>query len=207
MRFGCRFAAPAALSCLLVASPVLAHDGDDDGDALPCPVQYYNNVPMDEEFGAGTQAITECLKVRDDAKIVISVAKAHPANKNGVTQLDKANFLSNIDLMTANYEHVHGMRIGDDVKIASVHSSSGALLLTKRHKAWGLNADGTPKANPFIHLVEKGLADGYEFYICQMASRALGIKKDNVIDGVKFVPGGHIAVADFQLRGYALIEP
>ena len=28
----------------------------------------------------------------------------------------------------------------------------------------------------------------------------------NKIPGVKFVPGGHIAVADFQMDGYALID-
>jgi hypothetical protein len=29
----------------------------------------------------------------------------------------------------------------------------------------------------------------------------------NKIEGVRFVPGGRIAVADFQMQGYALIEP
>ncbi|MFO8024678.1 DsrE family protein [Thiohalophilus sp.] len=45
-----------------------------------------------------------------------------------------------------------------------------------------------------------------KFYLCQMASQMPGIKKANKIDGVTFVPGGHIAVADFQMDGYALID-
>lgn len=176
------------------------------------------NLTMDEEFGAGTQAITHCLSHRKKAKVVVAINGAHPTNKNGVTETDKARFLSNIEYMRENYEDVHGMKIGEDVKVIAVASNSGALLMTTHHPAWMRDAaEGDPAcpmkpvagktcSNPFRPLVERAQQIGVKFYLCQMASRVLGIKKAYKIDGVQFVPGGHIAVADFQMDGYSLID-
>ena len=205
-----------------------------------CPVNYFDapyekNTPagpvtvtpppggltIDEEFGEGSEAITRCLKKRNKAKVVISINGAHPSDKNGNAQLSKARFLSNIEYFRENYEDVHDMKIGENVKVAAVASSSGALLLTTQHPAWARakTDDSEPTCmgnesrfagktcpNPFKHLVERAQETGVKFYLCQMASRVLSIKKPNVIPGVKFVPGAHIAVADFQLLGYALID-
>ncbi len=225
---------------LLVTSNAGAHD-DDDNDyqtygSEPCPIEYWNQpyvmsngtviddpnllgLTMDQEFGPGTEEITNCLKVRKKAKVVISINGAHPSNKAGVTQTDKARFLSNIEYMRENYEDLHGMKIGEDVKVVAVANSSGALLLTTHHPAWmrdKVNVDdvdcpmkpvpGKTCSNPFRHLVERAQQIGVKFYLCQTASRVIGIKKKFKIDGVEYVPGGHIAVADFQLRGYALID-
>lgn len=206
-----------------------------DDDNQECPVGDFNqpyemangtvvddpnilNLSMDEEFGAGTQAITRCLRNRENTRVLVAINGAHPSDKNGVTQTDKARFLSNIEYMRENYEDVHGMKIGKDIKVVAVASTSGALLMTTHHPAWMRTAgEGDPAcpmkplagktcSNPFRHLVERAQAIGVKFYVCQMASRVLGIKKGNKIDGVDFVPGGHIAVADFQMDGYALID-
>ncbi len=201
----------AGLACATLFSTTAwaYHDGhgNETKGSNECPVEFYNGVPMDTEFGPGTQEITHCLQVRHHAKVVVAVDSAHPADKNGVVKKDKATFLSNVDLMIANYEQVHGMRIGKDIDIVVVASSSGGLLLTKAHKAWGVDANGTPLPNPFAEFVKKGIAAGMKFYLCQMAARELGIKRDNILDGVEMVPGGHIAVADLQMLGYALIKP
>ena len=213
-------------------------DDDHDNNSKECPVGDFNqpyimsngtliddpnvlNLTMDEEFGEGTQAITYCLGNRKKAKVVVAIDGAHPSDKNGVTQTDKARFLSNIEYMRENYEDVHGMKIGKDVKVKAVASGSGALLMTTHHPAWTRpkldpaepncpmkNADNNALtcANPFRHMVERGMEIGMKFYLCQMASRVLGIKKANKIPDVTFVPGGHIAVTDFQLDGYALID-
>lgn len=173
-----------------------------------CPVNYYGAMSMDEEFGIGAEAITHCLKKRKHAKVVVSVDHTHPANKNGVTQTDKATFLSNIDKMIRNYEVVHGMKIGEDVDVVVVFTSSGALLATTQHPAWTREEQGVSvQTNPFRDLVELGLEKGFKFYVCQTASRALGINMGNKIPGINFVPGGQLAVADFQMEGYALINP
>lgn len=178
-------------------------------------------LTMDEEFGEGTQAITHCIVKRSKARVVVSINGAHPFDKNGNINLDKARFLSNIEYFRENYEDVHNMKIGDDVKVVAVAGSSGALLLTTEHPSWirakASDADptcmgdenrfaGKTCSNPFRALVERAQEIGVQFYICQMASRTLGIKKPTVIPGVEFVPGAHLAVADFQQLGYALID-
>jgi len=226
----------------LVIGSAFAHDYIHPQDEYrnDCPVNYFDapynkNTPagpvtvtpppggltIDEEFGDGSEAITRCLKKRKNAKVVISINGAHPSDKNGNTQLNKARFLSNIEYMRENYEDLHDMKIGEDVKVVAVASSSGALLMTTQHPAWvrAKTDDSEPTCmgnesrfasktcpNPFKDLVERALKIGVKFYLCQMASRVLSIKKPNVIPGVKFVPGAHIAVADFQLLGYALID-
>ena len=178
------------------------------------------DLDMDGEFGAGTTEITKCLENRHNMKVVVAINGAHPTNKNGVTQTNKARFLSNIEYMRENYEDVHGMSMapGGDVKVIAVASNSGALLMTTYHPAWMRDSNdgstdcpmkplaGKTCSNPFRHLVERAQEIGVKFYLCQMASRVLGIKKGNKIPGVKFVPGGHIAVADFQEEGYNLID-
>lgn len=205
-------AATCTLILLIASTTAFAyHEKEDEHgighDNKACPVEFYNGIPMDVEFGPGTQEITHCLQKRHDAKVVVSVDTTHPTVKSGAINPLKATFLSNVDLMIANYEQVHGMKIGKDIDVAVVASSSGALLMTKRHKAWGVDALGNPLPNPFAALVQKGIDAGMKFYLCQMAARELGIKTDNVLDGVEQVPGGQIAVGDLQLMGYALIKP
>lgn len=190
-----------------------------NGPVVVTPPQ--GGLTMDEEFGEGTQAITRCIKKRTNARVVVSINGAHPSDKNGNINLNKARFLSNIEYFRENYEDVHNMKIGDDVKVVAVAASSGALLLTTEHPAWVRvktsdieptcmgnenRFSGKTCTNPFRHLVERAQEIGVQFYLCQMASRTLSIKKPAVIPGVKFVPGAHLAVADFQQTGYALID-
>ena len=220
---------------ILMGGLLISHVLMADDDEQLCPVDDYNqpyvmfngklvndpavlDLSMDEEFGEGTQAITHCLRNRKKAKVLVAINGAHPSNKNGVTQTNQARFLSNIEYMRENYEDVHGMKIGTDIKIVAVASSSGALLLTTHHVTWKRPAEtgdepcpfpgteGMTCNNPFRYLVERAQQIGVKFYVCQMASRVLGIKKQFKIEGVDYVPGGHIAVADFQMDGYALID-
>lgn len=201
------FPAMIILASLLGLNSALADDDRALDNKLPCPVTPYNGVTsMDDEFGYGTQALTHCLRVRHKAKVVIAVDSTHPHDAFGVVQTSRATYLTNIEKMVRNYEVVHGMTIGKDVDIVVVLSQSGSVLGTKKHAIFARSNAGNP-TNPFISLLEFGLQKGIKFYICQEASRALGIKVDNIIDGVHFVPGGHIATADFQMRGYALIRP
>jgi intracellular sulfur oxidation DsrE/DsrF family protein len=224
-----------ALSTPLLNANAAADDDGDKSYDQSCPVAWFSQPyykadgtlvddpallgrSMDEEFGSGARAITHCLRHRTHAKVLIAINGAHPSNKNGVTELNKARFLSNIEYLRENYEHVHGMKIGKDVDIVVVASNSGALLMTTEHPAWMRDAGpgdppcsakpvpGKTCTNPFRAKVERGLQLGIRFYVCQMASRTLGINMSNKIPGVGFVPGGHIAVADFPLDGYALID-
>lgn len=195
------------LAVLVITSLVFAHAASADNDgARPCPVVPYDGVTsMDAEFGVGAEAITHCLKTRKHAKVVVSVDHTFFINAFGVVQKNRATFLSNIDHMVRNFENVHGMTIGEDVDVVVVFSESGAVLATTQHAVFN-QANGNP-VNPFVSLVEHGLQKGMKFYLCQTAARNLGITMATMIPGVKFVPGGHIAVADFQMQGYALIQP
>ena len=226
----------------IVTVQVSAHESEYSSNEYRtnCPEKYFDapyekNTPngsviivpplgglaIDEEFGAGSEEMTMCLKKRSNAKVVVSINGAHPSNKSGNARLNKARFLSNIEYFRENYEDVHNMKIGEDVKVVAIAASSGALLLTTQHPAWVRDkVEGTEPtcmgnetrfsgktcSNPFQHLVKRAQEIGVKFYLCQMASRILSIKKPNVIPGVKFVPGAHIAVADYQLKGYALID-
>lgn len=225
----------AVLVVMLVTISKAWADSYEHNKNKRCPVDYYDqpyvmsngtviddpNVlarTMDEEFGVGAESITHCLGNRKKAKVVVAINGAHPSDKNGNAQTGKARFLSNIEYMRENYEDVHNMKIGKDVKVIAVASNSGALLMTTHHPAWMRdktndepdcpmrNIPGKTCSNPFRHLVERAQQIGVKFYLCQMASRVLGIKMANKIEGVKFVPGGHIAVADFQMDGYSLID-
>lgn len=197
----------ARLAVLVIASLAFAHAASADNDAArPCPVVPYDGVTsMDAEFGDGAQALTHCLKTRQHAKVVVSVDHTFFINAFGQVQKNRATFLSNIDHMVKNYERIHGMTIGEDVDVVVVFSESGAVLATTAHPVF-TTANGNP-VNPFASLVEYGLQKGFKFYLCQTAARNLGITMATMIPGVKFVPGGHIAVADFQMQGYALIQP
>jgi len=225
------------LYAVFISGQAMAYDGETAQRGInTCPHEYWNqpyvmsngtviddpnvlNRTMDEEFGTGTQEITHCLKKRKNAKVVVSINGAHPSNKAGVVQTDRARFLSNIEYMRENYEDLHGMKMGKEVKVVAVANSSGALLMTTHHPAWMRDktdvndpdcpmkpVEGKTCFNPFRHLVERAQEIGVKFYLCQTASRVIGIKKAFKIEGVEYVPGGHIAVADLQMLGYALID-
>ena len=80
-------------------------------------------------------------------------------------------------------------------------------LVSRWNAANPLNPIPTGPANQYRSFVERGMAVGMKFYLCQEASRTLGITMDNKIPGVNFVPAAHAATADFQMDGYAIIIP
>jgi len=197
-----------------------------------CPVNAYPGTPysgypasvaLDAEFGLGAQAITQCLKNRKDLKVVVRVDNTFMTDPYGAARLNSPLFLTNIEKMITQYEITHGLKIGQDIDIRVVFTGTAGALVTTNHaiftKAATLwNAEitagkhgGAPLTvssdNPYRAIVERGLAKGMKFYLCQEASRTLGITMANKIPGVNFVPAGHAATADFQMDGYAIIIP
>jgi len=172
---------------------------------------------VDTEFGVnGGPAIidgvtyyvsenTECAAKTSGAKVVLQV------DGNLATKFDTVNnkpatafWLSTRKEMLRNYA-VQGMTIGEDVDVVVVLSTVGATLAVKSHpRLAGANADPLDYSNPFIAEIKAALDSGIKIYVCQTAARGLGIKAANLVDPrIKFVPGGHIAVADYQEKGYA----
>ena len=211
-------------------------------NTAPCPVNpaYPDNnslydghsltgVPADQvidaEFGPGAQEITQCLKKRNNVKLVVRVDDTFRRDPFGNTRLNKATYLSSIDKMINQYENTHGMKIGTDVDIVVIFSGTGAILATKGHKVFAgaakkwnaANADaiaaGTATAmtvspvNPYASQIQKGIDAGIKFYLCQEASRTIGISMKNKLPGINFVPAAHAATADFIQDGYAIILP
>jgi intracellular sulfur oxidation DsrE/DsrF family protein len=203
-----RFAGALVLAVLFSATAAVAdNDHHDHANPMPCPVLPYDGVtPMDVEFGAGSQDMTQCLRERHHAKVVISVSHPFFFNAFGQYQKTRATFLSNLDHLTRNYENVHGMTVGKDVEIVVVFLESGGVLAATEHSVFA-QANGGVATNPFVDLVQQAQAKGIKLYLCQTAARNLGITRANMIPGIDFVPGGHIAVADFQMQGYAVINP
>jgi len=197
----------------------------------PCPVNpanpayadYPASIAIDAEFGPGAQAITQCLKNRTKVKVVVRVDNAFMTDAFGAARFNAPLFLTNIEKMITEYEITHAMKIGEDIDIRVVFSGTGAVLATTSHSiftgaAMRWNAEiaagkhgGSPMyvgpENPYISVVERGLAKGMKFYLCQEASRSLGITMANKIPGINFVPAAHAATADFQMDGYAIIIP
>jgi len=173
---------------------------------------------IDAEFGPGAQDITQCMNNREDAKIVVRVDHTFMQDAFGAPRLNKPLFLANIDKMINQYENTHGMEIGKDVDIKVVFSGSGAILATTGHRVfvgaamkWNAANPDTPMtvspANPYIEAMQRGMDAGIKFYLCQEASRTLGITMANKIPGINFVPAAHAATADFQMDGYAIVIP
>lgn len=197
---------PFTLAALLFTHLAAADEDSNRQNPMPCPVAPFNTLTMDEEFGIGAQAITHCNRVRHHAKVVISIAHPFLINAGGQAVRTSARFFSNLDHLVKNYENVHGMTIGKDVEVVVVLVESGGVLAATQHATFNPVAGGAPVANPFVSLVQEAMGKGIKVYLCQTAARNLGINLANMIPGIEFVPGGHIAVADFQLRGYALIS-
>lgn len=192
----------------------------------PCPVNAYPTMPLgtdpsialDLEFGPGAQAITQCLKNRKKLKVVVRVDNTFMTDPYGAARLNAPLFLTNIEKMITQYETTHGLKIGEDIDIRVVFSGTGAVLATTSHGIFAnaavkwntanpLNPIATGPINPYRSIVERGMAVGMKFYLCQEASRTLGINMSNKIPGVNFVPAAHAATADFQMDGYAIIIP
>jgi intracellular sulfur oxidation DsrE/DsrF family protein len=149
---------------------------------------------VDEEFGVGAQANTEC--VNKQGKLVIQVDAHKDAS-------GAAPWLSTYGFFLRNYE-IQGIEAGKDVEIAVVLSASGAYLGTNGNAITNPTT-GTAVSNDTgnIARVRDAIARGFKVYVCQTAARGLGIKQSDLIEGVKFTPGGHLMVIDFQMNGYA----
>jgi intracellular sulfur oxidation DsrE/DsrF family protein len=191
-----------------------------------CPVTAYPTMPvgtdpsiaLDLEFGNGAQAITQCLKNRKQLKVVVRVDNTFMTDPFGAARLNAPLFLTNIEKMITQYETTHGLKIGEDIDIRVVFSGTGAVLAATSHgifaqaaTRWNTanpsNPIATGPVNPYRAIVERGMAVGMKFYLCQEASRSLGITMANKIPGINFVPAAHAATADFQMDGYAIIIP
>lgn len=173
---------------------------------------------LDAEFGPGAQELTQCLKNRKGVKLVVRVNDTFRMDAFGQARLNKPMFLSNINKFINQYQNTHGLKFGKNVDVRVILGGSGAVLATTGHKIFAGAAKKWNAANPndlmtvssvnpYVDLVKDAMELGITFYLCQEASRTLGITMKNKIPGVYFVPAAHAATADFIQDGYAILIP
>lgn len=202
-----------AIAALFLSVPVYA----DKGGNNQCPVGLVSGLSLDEEFGPGTQALTQCLERRHNVKMVVQI--------NQFTDSSGRPYgLGNLSNIIDDYETTHGMRPGKDYEIVVIlHSPGGRMAL----KDTGYNAAGqlVSGRNPYQGQIETLMARGVKFYFCQNTTRAFlaqppsaitslprygttGISAtDQIIPGIAYTTAGLTSIADYQARGYQYIQP
>lgn len=155
---------------------------------MDCPVGLVSGLTLDEEFGPGTSEVTRCLSRTHKVKVVYNVNR--PCSGDGCA---KPYALGNIQNAINDYEITHAMEPGRDYEIVAVAYAGGSDLMLK--------------GNLYEDKVKALMAQGVRFYLCQNTSRNKGIKLHDIIEGVNFVTSGVTALADFQLKGYAVVTP
>lgn len=152
----------------------------------------------DAQFGQGSGAITECIRVRDRLKVVAAFNSSAVNSNNGHGQqvLNARNIYN-------DYTNNYGMRIGEDFKVVVVGYGAGARWLL--NDAAYAATYGAP--NPSDTIVLDLISKGVKFYMCQNTMAGQGWTKDDLLPGVKMVPAGVTALIDFQKRGFTYINP
>ena len=202
-------------------------DDDNDDDKNACPAGLFvrdaggNLMTIDDEFGAGTNAITSCLKKRKKIKVIMQVNKSCRDTavvpdgagfkvKNHPTTCDpgRGYGIAQMKAMIRDWTISNGINPKRlDLNII-VHGGGGWLMMK--------DIPGHPAfANKFEQDVKDLMASGVKFYFCQNTMRGF-IKRNylpatnasaRIIDGVEYVTGGLTSLADFQKRGYTYIQP
>jgi len=202
----CQVSESASLSNSNPADKVFAADIDDGDDIAnnpnltnnaDCPVGLVSDIPLDEEFGVGASEITRCLDQQTNIKVVYQI---NLACKNA--DCSKPYATGNIINAINDYEVTHGLqaRINYEV-VAIVHSKGYPLVLDNS------SANPHPDENPFQEQVQSLLDQGVKVYFCQNTARKNSVMIDQMIPGIEFVTAGVTALADYQLRGYAMVQP
>lgn len=201
-----------ALFAAMIASPALAGPPAVSAGGNDCPVGLVNNKTLDEEFGPGSQALTECNRVRHNVKLVIQL--------NAYGTETSAYGLGNIKNVIQDYEVTYGMRPGKDYEIvAVVHSGGGKLII----KNGTISRTGALLLNSHEAAVQALMNQGVKFLFCQNTTRGMqasgslpadatsalvtSVDANGVEHSVGYVTAGIAALADLQSRGYKYVQP
>ncbi|HKJ71326.1 MAG TPA: DsrE family protein [Gammaproteobacteria bacterium] len=113
-----------------------------------------------------------------------------------VNEIDRAwAALRNIN----NHLKATGTPMEGNIDLAVVSHSSGVYMLLKG----STNSHGQLYEPKVQELMSKGV----EFLQCANTLRGHGLKKSDLIDGVKIVPSGVAEIAEKQRHGFAYVKP
>ena len=192
-----------SLLFLTLFTPQANANNEDNHENKECPVGLVSGMTLDQEFGAGSAEITHCLQRRAHVKLVVQANQFCMDNVSNA-ECTRPFALLNLSKMIEDFEITHDMKPGRDYELAVIAHTKGGPLMLK---------DET--VNQFRSKVEKLMAQGVKFYLCQNATRAMirngllpaGDATANIIDGVQYVTAGITAVTDFQYQGYVYVQP
>ncbi len=188
------------------------------GGNTECPVDLVSGKTLDEEFGVGSQELTQCVKQRHHVKLLIQIN-----NLCADTACSKAYALHNIVNVINDYEITAGMKRGLDYEIVAVVHSGGGPMLLKNGYTFVDSVKGTvTNSNPFEKDVVNLMNMGVRFLFCQNTTRGMissgklpdvaestygGGATEALIPGVEYVTAGIGAIADLQKQGYQYVQP
>lgn len=156
-------------------------------------------LAMNDDFGEGTSALTQCLAVRHRIAVVVNWNRAL-TNKAGISQ--QATSTKNL---VDNYEQMYGMEDGHQYTAVVIgYGQGGRWLLTD--EAYDQTYE-VSTGNPSGQIVEYLLEQGVPIYMCQNSMRANGWVSSDLLPGVKMVPSGVNAVVDYEMLGYRPLNP
>ena len=196
------FSMPSLVRADSMGSP----NGPDEHSNEACPVGLVSGMTLDQEFGAGAGALTNCVKKRHDVKSMFQINRFCGDVTASNAACTGAYGLGNMQNVIDDYEITDGMKRGVDYKMIAVVYGSGGLMLIK--------------GNKFASKVQALMAEGVTFYLCENTLRGFikaglipnpattGIPaSDSLIPGVQYVTAGLSAVLDHEERGWANIAP
>ena len=182
----------AILGLSVIAVPAFADDDRNFTTVCPSDVA----IAIDSEFGPGSADVTRCLAKRHYVKVVYQINQLCKDSS-----CSAAYAIGNIGNAVKDYENTHGMVPDQDYEIvAIVHSAGWKLVLDNVDPALGTT-------NPFRQTMVELLEKGVKVKFCQNTARSKGVTLDKMIDGIEFVTSGVTAIADYQSRGYAFVQP
>lgn len=148
-------------------------------------------------YDPGSSALTECIGVRDDFKVVVawnSTAINGNILKNNNEKVGQQ--VVNARNLIRDYNDNYNMTQGEEYKMVVVAYSGGVDWLKK---------EGNDPMD--IEMVKGLLEKGVKIYACQNTMKAKKLVAADLIDGVRIVPSGVSAVVDFSNRRYTYLNP
>ncbi len=114
----------------------------------------------------------------------------------------KSYATSNITNAINDYQVTHSLQARTDYDVVAIVYSKGYRRVLDNN-----SANPHPDENPFQEQVQNLLDQGGKVSFCQNTARKNGVMTDQMIPGIEFVTAGVTAIADYQLRGDAMIQP
>ena len=183
---------------LFFATLVMSMSSAWAGDSRNCPSAA--QASMDSKFGAETSANTTCLSVRDNIKAVVNLSTTALNPRSGASQT-----LTNVKNMVENYEGMYGLVAKEDYAVSVVAHGAGARYLLSDEAYNRTYAVST--GNPSRAALEALMAKGVVVYMCQNTMSGNTWVSADILPGVKQVPAGVTALADYGLRGWVVLTP